>query len=400
MELKQKGANAQIGAFKQLKVSLIWTSAVDLDLMAFYKTKDGRTGGCYSDNYAGGSLGDLNAFPFMQLSGDEGVGAVGGDNQEDLRITKLDDLEELYICALNFTDASNPSQKVFANYDARVDVVTDKGETHSVQLDSQKQGSVAVICKFQSSFMGAQLVNDSMVMTLEEFRNTVPGAADLKVQSKVTLASKGDSFAIKPKVVAGGSGDKNALVINLNWNTKTEEKKGFFASLFGGEDEIDLDLGVFVETNVANPDTNEPFKFCVQPLNQGLLQQGRFEEFPWVYHLGDDRTGAVDAGEFVKINLAERSNLRRVMVFTYIYEGAANWAQTDGVVSVKAPGCPELIVELGKVSDQRTFCAICWIDFLADGSVKVTKCATFHNDHVDADNTYGWGLKWVAGSKD
>jgi tellurite resistance protein TerA len=86
MELKQKGSDAKIGAFKQLKVSLIWTSAVDLDLMAFYKTKDRHTGGVYSDNYAGGSLGDLNQFPFIQLSGDEGVGAVGGENQEDVRI--------------------------------------------------------------------------------------------------------------------------------------------------------------------------------------------------------------------------------------------------------------------------------------------------------------------------
>ena len=67
MELKQKGANAIIGDFKQLKVSLIWTSPVDLDLMAFYKTKDGRVGGVYSDNYAGGSLGDLNSFPVMRV---------------------------------------------------------------------------------------------------------------------------------------------------------------------------------------------------------------------------------------------------------------------------------------------------------------------------------------------
>jgi len=57
MELKQKGEKADIGSFNQLKVSLIWTSAVDLDLMAFCKTKDGRTGGVYSDNYSGGSLG-------------------------------------------------------------------------------------------------------------------------------------------------------------------------------------------------------------------------------------------------------------------------------------------------------------------------------------------------------
>ena len=95
MELKQKGTSAQLGAFNQLKVSLVWTSAVDLDLMAFYKTRDGRIGGVYSDNYNGGTLGELNAFPFMELSGDEGVGAKGGDNREELRITKLDDIEEL-----------------------------------------------------------------------------------------------------------------------------------------------------------------------------------------------------------------------------------------------------------------------------------------------------------------
>ena len=73
---------------------------------------------------------------------------------------------------------------------------------------------------------------------------------------------------------------------------------------------------------------------------------------------------------------------------------------TDGVVTIKAPGCPELSVELGKSSDKRTFCAIAWIDFLSDGSIKVTKLCTFHSDHVDCDRTYGWGLKWTAGSKD
>ncbi|MED5374141.1 MAG: stress response protein [Myxococcota bacterium] len=398
MELKQKGASAQLGAFKQLKVSLVWTSAVDLDLMAFYKTKDGRTGGVYSDNYAGGSLGDLNAFPFMQLSGDEGVGATGGDNREELRITKLDDIEELYICALNFTDAQGQANKVFNDYDARVEVVTDKGESHVINLDSSKTGSVAILAKFTASFMGAQLVNDSMVMDLEGFRNSVPGAGELKVQSKITLAQKGDSFAIKPKVVKGSSDE---LLINLNWNQgPTQEKKGFFASLFSSDDSVDLDLGVYFETKIIDPRTNEPVRACVQPLNQGLLQQGRFEDLPWIYHMGDDRTGSASAGENVKVNLAERHNLRRIMVFTYIYEGAANWAHTDGVVSVKAPGCPELIVELGKAADKRTFCSICWIDFLDDGTVKVTKTATFHEDHVDCDRTYGWGLKWTAGSKD
>ena len=77
MELKQKGTKADIGAFKQINVSLVWNAAVDLDLMAFYRTRDGRTGGIYSDNYQGGSLGALDAFPYIQLSGDAGVGGVG-----------------------------------------------------------------------------------------------------------------------------------------------------------------------------------------------------------------------------------------------------------------------------------------------------------------------------------
>ena len=397
MELKQKGTSAQLGAFKQLKVSLVWTSAVDLDLMAFYKTRDGRTGGVYSDNYNGGTLGELNSFPFMELSGDEGVGATGGDNREELRITKLDDIEELFICALNFTDAQGSSNKVFNDYDARVEVITDKGESHTINLDSSKVGSVAILAKFQASFMGAQLVNDSMVMDLATFRDTVPGAKDLKVQSKVTLAQKGDSFAIKPKVVKGKSDE---MIVNLNWNEGNTEKKGFFANLFGGDDTIDLDLGVYFETKILDPRTNEPVRACVQPLNAGLLKQGRFEDLPWIYHMGDDRTGAVSTGETVKVNLAERQNLRRIMIFTYIYEGAANWANTDGVVSVKAPGCPELIVELGKSNDKRTFASICWIDFLDDGSIKVTKTCTYHEDHVDCDRSYGWGLKWTAGSKD
>ena len=53
-------------------VTLQWTAAVDLDLMAFYKTKDGRVGGIYSDNYAGGSLGRC---PFR----DRSVPACGAD---------------------------------------------------------------------------------------------------------------------------------------------------------------------------------------------------------------------------------------------------------------------------------------------------------------------------------
>jgi len=389
MELKQKGEKADIGAFKQLKVSLIWTSAVDLDLMSFYKTKDGKVGGVYSDNYAGGSLGDLNQFPFIQLSGDEGVGAVGGDNKEELRIARLDDYEELYICAINFTDAMAGSSKVFADYDARIEVATDMGEKHTVILDSKQNGTVALICKLTSGLITNSLVNDSEVMSFDKFKSSIPGAPELQLASKVTLKSKGDTFALKQKVSGG------EILINLNWNQKPQqtEKKGFLSKMLSsGGEAIDLDLGCFYE--MANGD-----KACIQPLNEGFLKQGAFNDPPFVYHMGDDRTGSWSEGENIQINMAHLSDLRKVLIFTFIYEGVPDWSNTDAIVTITVPQQPTLEVPMGVQSDARGFCAIAMVEFIGS-EIKVTKLVSFHNGHQDCDQTYGWGLSWVAGSKD
>jgi uncharacterized protein involved in tellurium resistance len=385
MELKQKGEKADIGAFKQIKVSLLWGAAVDLDLMAFYKTRDGQTGGVYSDNYAGGSLGDLNQFPFIELSGDEGVGATAGDNREELRIVKLDDFEELYICALNFTDASSGSDKVFADYDARIEVVTDRGESHTVALDSRQPGSVAVICKFTGGVISRVLVNDSEVMRFEDFRSRIPGASQVKLASKITLKTKGDSYELKPKASAG------EIHVNLNWNQNPEGKQsgGFLSKLFGGKKGIDLDLGCLFEMRDGN-------KGAIQALGDAF---GAFDKPPYVFHLGDDRTGAWSEGENMKINLAHISKLKRVLIYAYIYEGVPDWSATDAVITMKVPGQPVIEVPMGSQADRRGFCAIALLEF--EGSdIKVTKLVTFHDGHPQCDQAYRWGLRWVAGSKD
>ncbi|MEZ4528819.1 MAG: hypothetical protein R2941_23150 [Desulfobacterales bacterium] len=53
---------------KQILVTLSWSVPADLDLMAFYRTKDGRTDGIFSDNYEGGSMGTLEEFSLLRLS--------------------------------------------------------------------------------------------------------------------------------------------------------------------------------------------------------------------------------------------------------------------------------------------------------------------------------------------
>lgn len=174
--LNEKGSEAFI-AVKQLMVTLKWSANVDLDLMAFYRAKDGRSGGVISDNYPGGSLGSLNEFPYIQLSGDEGVGATGGDNEEILRITRLDDLAELYICTINYTDAIAKQDSSFSEYDGGVVVIDEKGETIAVPLNSETSGHVAVIAKIDNtSPVGAKLINENKVISLDEFAATIPGS--------------------------------------------------------------------------------------------------------------------------------------------------------------------------------------------------------------------------------
>lgn len=174
--LKQKGEEAYI-AIKQLVVTLTWTANVDLDLMAFYKTKDGREGGVFSDNYPGGTLGSLKEFPFIKLSGDQGVGGTGGDNEEILGISKLDDLAEVYICTLNYTDASGKKKSAFSDYDGGITVVYNGGESIAIPLNSTEKGHVAIIGKIDNkSPIGAKLINENKILDLVTFVTTVPGA--------------------------------------------------------------------------------------------------------------------------------------------------------------------------------------------------------------------------------
>jgi len=174
--LSEKNEEAYVSV-KQLMVTLRWTTPVDLDLMAFYKMKDGKEGGVFSDNYPGGTLGSLNTFPFIELSGDEGVGGTGGDNEEVIRITKLDDVAELYIVTINYDDAIENRPSTFSDYDGAVVVMNDRGEAVEVPLNSTDTGHVAIVCKIDNTNpVGAKLINVNDIIDLNSFARTIPGA--------------------------------------------------------------------------------------------------------------------------------------------------------------------------------------------------------------------------------
>ncbi len=163
MELKQKGETANVGGFKQLMITMKWTTAADFDLAAAYENKEGKPGLVYF-----GELGDLNAFPFMQLSGDEGVGDKGGENEEIMRIAKLDDMKYVWIMCWDYGKVKDGAAARFKDSDVKLSVVDDKGATHNVTLDTGDMGNVALIATIDnSSPVGAKLVNSSKAGTLK-----------------------------------------------------------------------------------------------------------------------------------------------------------------------------------------------------------------------------------------
>ena len=167
MQLKKKGDSAQIGGINQFMVTLKWTSAMDFDLCAVYETRDGKEGIVY---YA--DQGDLNSFPHMQLSDDEGVGDTGGDNQEDLRVMNLAPMKKIYVFCWDYTAVENGSLARFNNSDISVNIIDDNGKQYNCSLDNNNEGNVVCMAEIDnSSPLGARFTNRSSVGKLNGLEN-------------------------------------------------------------------------------------------------------------------------------------------------------------------------------------------------------------------------------------
>jgi tellurite resistance protein TerA len=128
------------GKLENVKVTLAWTAKVDLDLHAFYRLKNGKTGQVFF-----GSKGALEKAPFIKLDKDMGVGNTGGDNKETLLIGDLSQIE-CVIFATNIFRFLSRGKENFSRYDGRVILTTSLGEV-TVPLTSETPGSWAVIAK-------------------------------------------------------------------------------------------------------------------------------------------------------------------------------------------------------------------------------------------------------------
>lgn len=268
-------------------------------------------------------MGSLNTFPFIQLSGDAGVGAEGGDNEETLRISKLDDLTEVYICTINFTDASRNRNTTFSNYDGHILVIDDKGESIAVPLNSTESGTVAIIARIDnSSFIGARLINENRVIDMSTFQKTVPGANLLRLGSKVVLKKKGDKAPIPVK----------NLQATLLWTAP-----------------VDLDLHAFYMIKPSTSEAGGGGGFFGKLLGGGsgsskeghvyFRDRGKKGSFPWIYLDQDAGIGDVGGENEENLYFSDLEKMEHILIVANIYNKPnANFASYDGKVTLKAGG--------------------------------------------------------------
>ena len=211
-----------------------------------------------------------------------------------------------------------------------------------------------------------------------------PAPASKVNLSKITLDKQRPSISLEKK-----DGDFGEIKINLNWNrTSPSGGGGFFASLRGKSGGIDLDVGCLYELENGK-------KGAVQALGNAF---GDFRDEPFIQLMGDDRTGSVSDGEWLRINGKEWRKVRRVLVYAFIYEGAPNWQATDGVITLYIPGEAPIEVRLSEEGGTKGMCAIALLENIG-GSVKVNRKVEFFKGHSDMDKAFGWGMRWAAGSK-
>jgi tellurite resistance protein TerA len=205
--------------------------------------------------------------------------------------------------------------------------------------------------------------------------------------SKVTLTKNAPSVSLSKQ---GGGGE---LHVNLNWNARPAGAQGGGGLLkrlmSAGQGGIDLDLACLFELADGR-------KGVVQALGNSF---GAYDAPPYVQLDADDRTGSSVGGENLRVNLAHARDIRRVLVFAFIYEGAAAFDEAGAVVTLTPRSGAPIEVRLDERAGGSRMCAIALLTNTGGSDFIVSREVRYVNGHRDLDTAYSWGLQWTPGRK-
>ncbi|MFI9723595.1 TerD family protein [Streptomyces sp. NPDC052396] len=210
--------------------------------------------------------------------------------------------------------------------------------------------------------------------------------------SKVTLTKDRPTVSL-----AKQGGTSGTMRVNLNWQMREASQGGWarrLSKVMAPQQQLDLDLGALYEMTDGT-------KGVVQALGNAF---GAVHRPPYIHLDGDDRTGAVDTGENLTINLDHRSAFRRILVFVTIYEGATSFAGLHATVTLQPQHGAPVEFSLDECTVPSNVCALALItneggDLMVQREARYLVPARGVSPQRTLDHAYGWGMNWRPGRK-
>ncbi|MBT2480107.1 TerD family protein [Streptomyces sp. ISL-94] len=220
----------------------------------------------------------------------------------------------------------------------------------------------------------------------------VPPPAPQPVRlSKITLTKASPAVSLTKQGATSG-----AMRVNLSWSAP-KPPRGWMNK---GKDavrleDVDLDLSCLWELQNGT-------KGIVHPINN---QFGSFDQPPYVLLDQDDRTGGSENGENLMINLDHTAEIKRLLVFVVIYDGASSFAGLHGVATLYPPAGPPIEVRLDECTVPSPVAAIALIEnvggeLIVRREAKYLVLAPGIFKQQAADLEYDWGMNWHTAGKD
>lgn len=219
-----------------------------------------------------------------------------------------------------------------------------------------------------------------------------PDASSAPVSlSKITLTKEAPSVSLTKR-----GGTTGMMRVNLNWEVR-KQFKGWAAKLnraVAMHGDLDLDLCALYELADGR-------KGVVQALGNAF---GSLQQPPYIHLDGDDRTGSVSTGENLTINLDHKDELRRIVIFVAVYEGARSFADLHATVTLTPQNGAPIDFSLDECTVPSTVAALALITN-EGGDLTVRREARYLvpergvSPQRTIDHTYGWGMNWSPGRK-